>query len=136
MNTPLTQTVVYLATHRRHRNFAEQQTNDLQAELNRIRRLIYIETLVKSITQKLKPNEQEGIDIMRYLISKSGPFTDADQQKFDSLFTQLQHLNNIPGLGITDRERLAIVSALNLDKGHWYVCPKGHPYIITEVGIS
>ena len=125
--------VVYLSTHRRHRSFAEQQTTDLEAELNRIRRLIYIEALVKSLTQKLKAHEQEGIDTMRYLTNKSGPFTSEDQQSFDSLVTEFKHLNNIAGLGITDRERIAIVSALNLDKGHWYVCPKGHPYIITEV---
>jgi len=72
---------------------------------------------------------------MLYLTTKTGPFTESDQQKFDSLVKKFQHLNNIPGLGITEVERVAIVSALNLTQGHWYVCPKGHPYVITEVCI-
>ena len=72
---------------------------------------------------------------MQYLTKKTGPFTEEDLQKFDSLVKKLQHLNNLPGLGITERERVAIVSALNMSQGHWYVCPKGHPYVITEVCI-
>jgi hypothetical protein len=72
---------------------------------------------------------------MLYLTTKIGPFTEPDQQKFDSLVKKFQHLNNIPGLGITEKERVAIVSALNLTQGHWYVCPEGHPYVITEVCI-
>ena len=43
---------------------------------------------------------------------KPGPFTTDDQQKFDALVKTLEHLNNIPGLGITEREQVAIVTAL------------------------
>ena len=32
-----------------------------------------------------------------------------------------------------EHERITIVSALNMKQGHWYVCPNGHPYVITEV---
>ena len=127
--------VNYLFTHRRHRSFAEQQTKDLEAELNRIRRLIYIQALVTSLKQTLKTEEQEGIDTMQYLTKKAGPFTADDQQKFDSLVKRLEHLKNLPGLGTTERERLQIVQGINLAKGHWYVCPNGHPYVIGDVCI-
>jgi hypothetical protein len=129
--------VKYLFQHRQHRNFAEQQINDIQAELKRIHRLIYIEAIVSSLksTRVLKADEKESIDSMQYLTKKTGPFTNEDLQKFDSLVKKLEHLNNLPGLGITERERVAIVSALNMARGHWYVCPKGHPYVITEVRI-
>jgi hypothetical protein len=134
ISLPLLHIVKYLFSHRQYRNFAEQQINDIQAELERIRRLIYIETLIISLKQQsLKPNEQEGIDSMQYLTKKTGSFTNEDQRKFDNLVKKFEHLNHIPGLGITERERVAIVSALNMAKGHWYVCPKGHPYVITEV---
>lgn len=123
----------YLSEHRRHRNFAEQQITDLEAELNRFRRLIYIEALITSLKQTLKPDEQEGVDTMQYLVTKAGPFTADDQQKFDSLVKRVEHLSNLPGLGINERERLQIIKAFNLAKGHWYVCPRGHPYVITEV---
>ena len=29
------------------------------------------------------------------------------------------------GLGITDSERIEIVKAMGLSKGHWFKCPKG-----------
>ncbi|CAF0782423.1 unnamed protein product [Rotaria sp. Silwood1] len=139
ISLPLNNIVKYLFAHPQYRNFAEQQINDIEAELIRIRRIIYIETLVLSIKQQsstrdLKSDEQESIDLMQYLTKKTGRFTEFDQQKFDSLVKKLEHLNNLPGLGITERERVAIIAALNLSKGHWYVCPKGHPYVITECG--
>jgi len=133
VSLPLNHIVKYLFAHQNYRNFAEQQIKDIQAELERIRRLIYIETLIISLKQHLKSNEQEGIDSMRYLTNKTGSFTDDDQRKFDNLVKKFEHLNNLPGLGITERERVAIISALNMAQGHWYVCPKGHPYVITEV---
>ncbi len=133
VSLPLNHIVKYLFAHQHYRNFAEQQIKDIQAELERIRRLIYIETLSISLKQHLKPNEKEGIDSMQYLTKKTGSFTDDDQRKFDNLVKKFEYLNNLPGLGITERERIAIVSALNMSQGHWYVCPKGHPYVITEV---
>lgn len=39
-----------------------------------------------------------------------------------------------PGLGITEEEREMIVSAMNMQPGHWYKCPNGHVYLITECG--
>ncbi|CAF3694346.1 unnamed protein product [Rotaria sp. Silwood1] len=134
VNFPLQHIVKYLFKQQFHRNFAEQQLQDIQSELKRIRRVIYIETLIFSLKQTLKPNEKEGIDSMQYLTKKPGPFTDQDRQKFDDLAQQFEYLNNLPGLGITENERIAIVSALNMKQGHWYICPNGHPYVITECG--
>ncbi|XP_054748296.2 NFX1-type zinc finger-containing protein 1-like isoform X1 [Lytechinus pictus] len=37
-------------------------------------------------------------------------------------------------LGITEKERKEIVSAIGLAKGHWYKCPNGHVYAIGECG--
>ncbi|UJR33622.1 hypothetical protein I4U23_021057 [Adineta vaga] len=139
VNAPLNHIVKYLFAHRQSRNFAEQQIYDVQNELARIRRLIYIEAVVQSLkgqiaARTLKAEEKEGLDAMQYLIKKKGPFTERNQQEFDKLVKKFQHLNNLPGLSITEIERVAIVGALNLTQGHWYVCPNGHPYVITECG--
>jgi hypothetical protein len=133
VNFPLRHIVNYLFTQRHYRNFADQQLKDIQSELNRIRRVIYIETLVFSLKRTLEEHEKEGIESMQRLTQKTGPFTGEDQEKFDDLVKKFEYLNNLPGLGITEKERIAIVSALNMSKGHWYVCPNGHPYVITEV---
>eukprot|EP00118_Oscarella_pearsei_P002948 m.12348 g.12348 ORF g.12348 m.12348 type:complete len:1904 (+) comp23991_c0_seq1:48-5759(+) len=37
-------------------------------------------------------------------------------------------------LGISDAERIQIVQAMGLKKGHWYKCPKGHVYAIGDCG--
>lgn len=133
VNFPLRHILKYLFTQRNYRNFAEQQLTDIQSELEHIRRVIYIETLIFSLKQPLKENEKQGIDFMQALTKKPGPFTGQDRQKFDDLDKEFEYLNNLPGLGITECERAAIVSALNMSKGRWYTCPNGHPYVITEV---
>ena len=30
--------------------------------------------------------------------------------------------------------RKSIVKAMGLGKGHWYMCPNGHPYVIGDCG--
>lgn len=35
---------------------------------------------------------------------------------------------------ITEAEKREIVSALKMSPGHWYKCPKGHPYVIGDCG--
>ena len=134
VHLPLDHIIKYLFRQKYSRNFVEQQLNDIQFELERIRRLIYIENFIFSLKRTLEPSEKEGLDHMQYLIKKIGPFTDRDRQEFDDLVKKFEYLNNLPGLGINEQERKSIVLALNMSKkGHWYICPNGHPYIITEV---
>ncbi|XP_021953554.2 NFX1-type zinc finger-containing protein 1 [Folsomia candida] len=48
----------------------------------------------------------------------------------------LQKLEDIcqTGLGISDGERIKILAALGMGKGHWFKCPNGHIYSIGECG--
>ncbi|CAF1625687.1 unnamed protein product [Adineta ricciae] len=106
----------YLFTQRCDRNFAEQQLKDIDSELKRIRRVIYIESFICSIKRSLEAHEKDGLDSMQKLTRKVGPFTDDDQAKFDVLVEKFQYLNNLPGLRINEDERKSIVSALKLSK--------------------
>ncbi|XP_060580714.1 NFX1-type zinc finger-containing protein 1-like [Ruditapes philippinarum] len=45
-----------------------------------------------------------------------------------------RHLLTLEGLGITEVERLQIIKAVGLPKGHWFKCPKNHIYAIGECG--
>jgi hypothetical protein len=38
------------------------------------------------------------------------------------------------GLGISLEEKDMVLKAMGLSKGHWYQCPNGHVYAITECG--
>jgi hypothetical protein len=38
------------------------------------------------------------------------------------------------GLGISDAERRQIIDAMGMQQGHWYKCPNGHIYVITDCG--
>ncbi|CAF0888509.1 unnamed protein product [Adineta ricciae] len=103
----------YLFTQRCGRNFAEQQLNDIDSELKRIRRVIYIESFICSIKRSLEAHEKDGLDCMQNLTSKVGPFTDDDQAKFNVLVEKFQYLNNLPGLRINEDERKSICGGAN-----------------------
>lgn len=50
-----------------------------------------------------------------------------------------EHLKNLKEalkstLNITETERKQIVKALAQKQGHWFKCPNGHIYVITECG--
>lgn len=128
----------YLLAQPQHINFADQQIQDIEAELSRIQCVVCFEDLEQSMkqlepTRVLKSDERGAIDQMQYLIKKKGQFTDNDRQKFDGFLKKLKQFINLPGLGITEKERINIVKALGMGRGHWYVCPNNHPYLITEV---
>lgn len=40
----------------------------------------------------------------------------------------------VGGLGISNQEKMLILQAMGLRQGHWYKCPNGHIYCITECG--
>lgn len=45
-----------------------------------------------------------------------------------------ESLQYFDGLGISDSERVMIVKAMGFKQGHWYKCPKGHIYCISDCG--
>ena len=58
------------------------------------------------------------------------PFTDAQTEEWNALRIELEETTS--GLGISQEEKGEIVRAMDMGKGAWYLCPKGHPYVITE----
>lgn len=64
----------------------------------------------------------------------SGQFTEQDQVRVKEAMKEVDDKLPHTGLGITEEEREMIVSAINMRPGHWYKCPNGHIYLITECG--
>lgn len=67
-------------------------------------------------------------------MEKSGQFTEQDQVRVKEAMKEVDDKLPHTGLGITEEEREMIVSAINMQPGHWYKCPNGHIYLITECG--
>nr|XP_061814239.1 NFX1-type zinc finger-containing protein 1-like [Nerophis lumbriciformis] len=115
--------------------FTEQQLFDLQRELQRL--TLWAEFIVLSskaamlrksnIIETEKQIADEGL-------KKHGQFTERDQRAVTEALGVMKQKVPVTGLGISDEERKMIVSAMNMRSGHWYKCPNGHVYLITECG--
>ena len=58
-----------------------------------------------------------------------------EQAKLDQLKEQCGAIRRKVGLGVlTQEERIMIIRASGLGKGHWFKCPRGHVYAIGDCG--
>ncbi|KAL4624352.1 NFX1-type zinc finger-containing protein 1-like [Arapaima gigas] len=114
--------------------FSEQQLSDLQNETQRLTCLAklnkYCDRAAYKLTNKILKAEVQDI---RNVLEGTSPFTQTDKMLVKK---SLEHLaEKLPGgLGITNEERVMIVQAIGLPKGHWYKCPNGHVYAIGDCG--
>jgi len=69
----------------------------------------------------------------KQLVTSTQPFNHERKQEFKKILSELDDLLK-SGLGISDRERKEILQAMGMGQGHWFKCPNGHVYIITECG--
>lgn len=114
---------------------AEQQMYDLQRELQRIMLLTELDARCDAAEKGGKGAEvQREVQALREALEKSGQFTEDDEDKVKKLMDRLDAKLPATGLGISDEERKMIVSAMKMQPGHWYKCPNGHVYVITECG--
>ena len=57
------------------------------------------------------------------------------EEKQDDILDCLSTMNKKYGIdGLTESERVEIVEAMGLPKGHWFKCPNGHFYCIADCG--
>ncbi|CAL8340356.1 unnamed protein product [Merluccius merluccius] len=115
--------------------FTEQQVSDLKKELQRLTLLAELNarcTTANNRGQMVKI--QHEVDDIRKVLDKIDSFTEQDTAKVKRALKDLEKKLPYTGLGISDNEREMLVSALKLPPGHWYKCPNGHVYIITECG--
>lgn len=59
-------------------------------------------------------------------------FDEVVNEKVQALLKESE--SYLGGLGISNEEKLCILQAMGLRQGHWYKCPNGHIYCITECG--
>ncbi|XP_072308697.1 NFX1-type zinc finger-containing protein 1-like [Eucyclogobius newberryi] len=114
--------------------FTEQQMYDLERELRRLTLLAEL-TALRNTTQfkRMEDESKSEQHTIQDALEKCGPFTEDDEERVKPILEELKNKFPDTGLGISDEERKMIVSAIQMP-GHWFKCPNGHVYLITECG--
>ncbi|XP_059484951.1 NFX1-type zinc finger-containing protein 1-like [Neocloeon triangulifer] len=114
------------------RRVGQQQVDDFLPELTRLEYMRVFLSFKDKVTfyKEIEPLIREGM-----AVDKNSKFTKSSEAKMKNVRDKLANVcKNIPGLGITEIERVQIVQAIGLTPGHWFSCPKGHVYAIGECG--
>ncbi|CAG9836386.1 unnamed protein product [Diabrotica balteata] len=77
--------------------------------------------------------DNRAVDAVTQLLDSPQRFTKSIN---DIVKTHLEALKKetASNIALTDAERKEIVKAMGFKQGHWYKCPNGHPYCITDCG--
>lgn len=129
----VTELLRWLCSNRQ--KFIDQQVFDLQRELSRLQLLAEVNTRCHMADKMGKTAQmQSEVQKIRDVLEKAGQFTEEDQLNVKEAIKRLDEKFPVTGLGITEEERVMIVSAMKMQPGHWHKCPNGHVYVITECG--
>lgn len=119
----------------RSQRFSDQQVADLERELKRLSYLAELKVRCKMSQVKLSDVVlATKVQQLREILEDTLPFSEGLERTVKKMFTELDAKLPRSGLGITDEERVMILKAIGLKKGHWYKCPNGHVYAIGDCG--
>jgi len=122
------------------RCLSDQNRSDIEFEYNRLSALLHLCQLCEALTNTNVNNEHIHFfnQVATDVLCKEGYFmsTDKISTNFVNKFcVSLKDIGKKYGVGcITEQERIEIVNAIGLSKGHWFKCPNGHIYCIGECG--
>lgn len=114
-----------------------QEIDDMQLEIKRLHRMVQFSNVVNSDNFRYAIREKSEIEEMRHTIElkllANSRYSDVDDNIIEN---ELKNLSRKIGLllEISQQEKIEIVQAIRLAKGHWFKCPNGHPYVIGECG--
>ncbi|XP_076097023.1 NFX1-type zinc finger-containing protein 1-like [Mytilus galloprovincialis] len=121
----------------RRRYFTKQESLDIESELDRLKllhqlmrfkeRKVILETsLTRELSVNLMLTEQHLTDGRKLTIQR--------RREVETTLTALKDVIPLTSLGISEEERVQIVTAMGLTKGHWFKCKLGHVYAIGDCG--
>ena len=120
---------------------SDQMLSDIESEVYRLTSLIKLLDLwckikyhgkYSSLSIEEKLELRSMIEKVQNSGWKSPKMKENDQDEICDFVTKWSEKCNVKGL--TDSERIEIVKAIGLTKGHWFKCPNGHYYCIGECG--
>ncbi|CAH1269008.1 ZNFX1 [Branchiostoma lanceolatum] len=126
--------------HRRTARIGDQEWEEFGRELTRLNFLLKLRVLQWQIRKKrisLNDLAQANLDSAERMLTKPAPFKQTTEELVKQALEKVQRLTPAlsgAAIGISDEERVQVVQAMGLTQGHWFACPNGHPYVITECG--
>lgn len=110
---------------------SEQQLEELTWEVHRLK---LADKLLRFLRQKTEMRSNQHYQNLSKCITSYAPFREAEVAKFSDDFKAVVALSGGAILNISDLEKQTILKAMGLSRGHWFQCPNGHVYCITECG--
>lgn len=115
-------------------SFTSQELDDLQSEIQRLTYLVNLLTRCKIAEGKVRGSVAEEVSRVRKILEGTCKFTREDEQLVQRKMEALKATLPCSGLGISEEERAQIVKAIGYPRGHWFKCPNGHIYVISDCG--
>ncbi|XP_074653872.1 NFX1-type zinc finger-containing protein 1-like [Tubulanus polymorphus] len=116
---------------------SDQQLEDFSIETTRWQLYIRVcELAQKKNELRFQLSVELGDELVRTENTLTGNrrITEQEETDIETFLKKLKKAIPNSGLGISEAERVQIVQAIGLARGHWYACPNGHVYAIGECG--
>lgn len=118
----------------RSQRFTDQQMADIEREIKRLSLFADLNVRCERANHSVLQNVNSQVTQARMILEDTRPFSEATEVKVKEILKELEIMLPRTGLGISNEERVMIVKAMNLNKGHWYKCINGHVYAIGDCG--
>ncbi|NXB12477.1 ZNFX1 protein, partial [Cnemophilus loriae] len=114
-------------------SFTGQELADLQSEIQRLTYLLSLLARCKA-SRMISADIAAEINSAREILEGTKKFTEEDEAAVKAHLKKINARLPMSGLGISEAERVQIVSAIACPRGHWFKCKNGHIYVIGECG--
>ncbi|PFX21266.1 NFX1-type zinc finger-containing protein 1-like [Stylophora pistillata] len=114
----------------------ERELKDINLECTRVNLRSELYLLKDSLTSFNLTLEESHGQVLKNVCDELSTGKIIQVQRLDELLDMLSEIRKAYPrlLPLTPEEKQQIVTAMGLKQGHWYKCPKGHIYAITECG--
>jgi len=119
--------------------FSDQELEELNEEMYRTQLLIDFRMLKMQLDIrgiKLGVTDTVKVDLLKTALDSEKPIDKDHRERYFNRIKRIRREQNldVSYLAVTREEKDLIVKAMGLTQGHWFKCPKGHIYCITECG--
>lgn len=123
---------LFIFVFRNPSNISKQEIDDISMEIKKFNRIMQF-LVMNDEKNYTDPKIESARDDCRKLMVDIRPYSENKDRDFKLKLEKFKELTKST-LNISDKEKTEIMRALNLRKGHYFKCPNGHVYIITECG--